>query len=287
MMGASDQVHSRTHGLLGWVASSARDGATAVTETMQNAFATNLPVAAKNTAHWACAATGGIQETANGGCVAIIGQPYWKAEQLRKLAREQSHAAALAAAYSQEGDTCLEKLAGAFSCAIVDPQTRQTLVYVDRMGRFPLYYTTAGNELVFSTSLNCVASHPLVKREICPQGIYNYVYFHMLPSPASIFKDIKKLHAGSRLVYEQGEVSVERYWQPRFEELTDQRFVAQKNKLRHALTNAVQHAISDDRQVGAFLSGGLDSSTVVGILSEVQGPEAQAFSIGFSADHMH
>ena len=272
----------RTHGLFGWIGENSYLPEV-LSDAMEKAFLTELPVTLSTSERWGVGSTGAVTSTPGGGIAAIIGAPYWKTNALREVATTRSHAAALAEAYDLAGDKYYELLAGTFSCAIVDTAKQRTMICVDRMGHFPMYFTTVGESLIFSNSLGCVMGHPEVRREVCPQGVYNYVYFHMLPSPISIFRDVKKLHCGSQLVFENGELAISRYWQPEFQEFYGEHFNIQKNNLRHRLTRSVEHAISDGRQIGAFLSGGLDSSTVVGILSEVQGKNAKAFSIGFSA----
>jgi len=117
------------------------------------------------------------------------------------------------------------------------------------------------------------------------QGIYNYVYFHMVPCPHSVYPNLHKLQASHYLVFENGECSVQHYWLPRFTETTQGKsFDALCGALKEALKQSVQNTLPQQGKVGAFLSGGLDSSTVTGVLSEVTDREAQAYSIGFSAE---
>jgi len=117
------------------------------------------------------------------------------------------------------------------------------------------------------------------------QGIYNYVYFHMVPSPETVYRDIQKIPAAHYLDYQNGKAQLVNYWKPVFSESTKQHaFSTLSTQLKAVLRNSVEQCLAGGGNVGAFLSGGLDSSTVAGILAESSAGDGAAYSIGFAAD---
>ena len=124
--------------------------------------------------------------------------------------------------------------------------------------------------------------HPLIKPDIAPQGLYNYVYFHMVPGPGTIYQGQKRLLPGEYLVYRKGRVEISQYWRMQFLEDEKRPFQELKRDFLDVLRSSVRNAVGD-QEVGAFLSGGTDSSTIAGILGEVTGRPANTYSIGFDA----
>lgn len=282
---AGHHTSARTHGLFGWTSLSANAAqAAASIEGMSEALSTNLPIATIASESAACGSTGQVAQLGVNGCVAIFGNPIWKCTNLQDQSLQQGQAQALANAYQQHGLKCLELLYNDFSCAIIDSDNEKIILAVDHLGRHPLYYTSTLNQLVFASTAKAVLAHPNVTREIDPQGLYNYVYFHMVPGPNSVYKNLSKLQAGTALEINSGQSKIHRYWTPGFSEFHGDSFTRKKNELRHTLTQSVERATAGKNNVGAFLSGGLDSSTVAGILSETSQGKARAFSIGFDAE---
>ena len=119
-------------------------------------------------------------------------------------------------------------------------------------------------------------------RELDPQALYDYLYFHMIPAPRTVFKDIFRLPAGHYALFENGQLTVAPWWKPHFNEDRRAPFDELKAEFRQILLDAVTDRL-DDGTTGCFLSGGTDSSTVAGLLREVTGQPARAFSIGFEA----
>jgi len=246
---------------------------------------------------YSCAATDRLYSLSDNnedkGMVAIIGHPQWKNARLATLAAESCHSAALAAAYRQDSDNFLEQLGGNFAFVIIDSAKDTVLAGVDRLGHFPLYYSqpkntqpnnTQDNGLVFGSSASAVLAHTSIERKIQPQGIYDFIYFHMVPSPVSIYQGLAKLPAAHYLKYSKGKIEILNYWQPHFSETSDKSFRAMAKELRPQLKSAVGRAVTDYSTTGAFLSGGLDSSSVTGMLAELSEHQARAYSIGFAAE---
>lgn len=217
------------------------------------------------------------------GVVAVTGQPHWSSKELREVASRDGHACALSRAYTQYGVTCVEHMQGAFSALVLDPSNNRVMALTDRLGLHPVYYAELQNGMVFASSASGVLGHPEVGKELREDGIYDYVYFHMVPSPVSIYKRIKKLPAGHLIQLSDGQVNLKSYWVPRFSENNSEELSVLSEKLRLLLKESVRDATGDFSTTGAFLSGGLDSSTVAGFMSELHS-DAKAFSIGFSAE---
>jgi asparagine synthase (glutamine-hydrolysing) len=180
-------------------------------------------------------------------------------------------------------EACLA-LAGPFALAIVDGDTHDALLAVDRMGIHPLAYRMEGGALVFASNADAIALHPRAQGlQLDPQGIYDYVYFHMVPAPGHVYRGVQRVLPGEMVICGGGETQRRRYWRMRFEEGTRPRF----GELKEQFTRAVRDSVRDaciGSETGAFLSGGTDSSTIAGMLGEVSGRPARTYSIGFDAE---
>ena len=184
-------------------------------------------------------------------------------------------------AYEQWGDDAVAQLRGMFGLAIWDSRTQTLLLARDRMGIKPLYYAEAGGRLYFGSEIKSLLSSPDVPREIDFDALDHYLSFLYTPRDGSIFRGIRKLPPGHLLLWQRGRAVVRRYWQPPAEETfsgTEQDAVAQ---LRTVLVDAVRSHLVSDVPLGAFLSGGVDSSVVVGLMREASGGRVKTFSIGF------
>ena len=129
------------------------------------------------------ATTGSCIELACGGAVAIAGKPYFQDLELADQARQESPAAAMAAAYSAHGEAAFNKVLGSFCCAIIDLAKNQSLLGIDRLGQHSLYYQQSGSALQWGSTIAGVPRDELDPLKLQNQGIYNYVYYHMVPAP--------------------------------------------------------------------------------------------------------
>ena len=214
--------------------------------------------------------------------VAIWGRAGFNDPRLNQLARTDGMAKILADNWREKGEKVLESLTGAFSLCILHERENEAIVAIDRMGIHPLSFQISGGCLVFGSSADAIILHPQIKSEISPQGIYNYVYFHMVPGPGTIYQEQKRLLPGEYLVYRKGRIETHKYWEMRFLEDEKRPFQELKQDFLTVLRSSVREAIGDE-EAGAFLSGGTDSSTIAGILGEVSGQPARTYSIGFDA----
>lgn len=217
--------------------------------------------------------------------VTIIGKPEWYDPTLSNIANEKGHAEALIHAYTEHGEACSNVIHGSFAFVIIDNNHNTLTAGVDRLASIPLYYAEhAQHGIIFGTSAGALLAHDCIDEKINPQALYNYVYFHMVPSPISTFDNIKKLQAAHSLHMQESTISIDRYWTPSFKQTQQRSFDEMCIELRRTLKESVNNATNRDVKTAAFLSGGLDSSTVTGMLSELSDTEAHAYSIGFSAE---
>jgi asparagine synthase (glutamine-hydrolysing) len=213
----------------------------------------------------------------DGIVVAVTGRPYWEGRS--EALADWAIAREILDAYRERGTRLLETLHGSFALAIVEPARGIALLALDRMGVQRLAYAETPAGLVFSTSAEAVARHIAPTPALDRQAILDYLYFHMVPSPDTIFAGVRKLPAATLAEYTGGRLRLSRYWAPGFVEDRPGDFDPLARELRESLRTAVRAAAPGPAS-GAFLSGGLDSSTVAGMLSEVA-PPARTFSIGF------
>lgn len=232
----------------------------------------------------ACAAYGGdARRGPDGVLAAITGFPRWKDPELAGIAADRGHAAALAEAYRRKGESLCAELRDAYSLAVIDTARNTVLLALDRLGQQHLFYARIPGGLVFGSSADAVLTHPAVGRDIDPQAVFDYVYSHHCPSPGSIYRRVRKLDAAQALVWRDGEIKTFHHWRPEFrEESAPAEVLAEE--LRTAIFGAVERLAGRDEAVGAFLSGGLDSSTVAGALARARPEAADTFSIGFPVE---
>ena len=214
--------------------------------------------------------------------VACSGHIYWKDEDLAALARDKGNAAVIAQLYRQYGKDFLKQTHHDFSLAIIDKEKGKTLLAIDRMGIQRLCFQTIGNTIVFASDMQAIFEHPDTKKALSEQGIFNYFYFHMVPSPGAIYKNVEKLLPGQFIEFSNGKINKQFYWQIPYQDNNTESFEDLSNEFKTLLREVVESRLSD-QATGAFLSGGLDSSTMSGILSELQ-DTADTFSIGFDAE---
>ena len=213
--------------------------------------------------------------------VAIAGSPTWEDSELAEITEKQGLAAALVKAYRAFGKDLLSRLHGPFALAILDD--RQALVAIDRIGIHSLSYALHDGMFVFSTSMGSVVKHPKINRDIDPQAIFNYIYFYDIPSPGTIFTGVEKLQPAQYVQFRDGQLEKGFYWRLHFDEHNPASFQTQKQQFHELLRQAVATSSRGD-SIATFLSGGTDSSTITGVLAELQKNPVNSYSIGFGAE---
>lgn len=219
----------------------------------------------------------------DGLLAAIDGRPRFDDPALAHAARDTSPAAALALAYRRFGTDCLKHVHGSFALAVVDPATRTALLAIDRMGIHRLCFAPVATGLVFGSTCDSVVTHPAVAPQLSPQGIFNYLYAHMVPAPGTIYEGVEKLLPAQFVTMRDGKITRGYYWEAEWQDGEGDDFALRARQFKELLDQCVENA-RDGRRVGTFLSGGTDSSTVSGTLTRVGGVPAETFSIGFEAE---
>jgi asparagine synthase (glutamine-hydrolysing) len=216
---------------------------------------------------------------------AIIGEPLWNDRELKSIADQHGSAKALITGYRNYDAEVLTSIGGAFALALRDEENSRTFLATDRYGVWPLFFGCTNDLLAFASTADAVAAHSAIARNIDPQGIFNYVYFHVVPGPRTIYRRIHRLLPGHYLCIEKNKhIQAVPYWQMQFREDNASSSLRNlKDEFLSLLRDSVRRAATGQR-TGAFLSGGTDSSTVAGFLGEVTGSPAQTYSIGFDAD---
>ncbi|MEZ5347167.1 MAG: asparagine synthase (glutamine-hydrolyzing) [Pyrinomonadaceae bacterium] len=184
--------------------------------------------------------------------------------------------------YEKYGADCLEYLRGMFAFAIWDQTEKTLFIARDRVGKKPLLYSHQKNgDLIFGSEFQALLKHPDVSREVDNSAIDSYLSFLCVPAPQTAFKQIRKLEPGHWLRWKDGEVETRRYWRPDFsKKIKISREEAEEETVR-ILREATRLRLISEVPLGAFLSGGVDSSTVVALMAQESETPVKTFSIGF------
>lgn len=183
--------------------------------------------------------------------------------------------------YEEYGDECVHRFNGMFAFAIWDLVNRRLLLARDRLGIKPLYYWQSQDKLVFGSELKAIIAHPAVPLAVDLEALDLFLALEYIPAPHSILKQVHKLPPGHRLIFDHLETRLEQYWEiPLRETSFDENGCTEA--LAELLDDAVRIRLMSDVPIGAFLSGGIDSSTVVSFMSEAIDEPVKTFSIGFA-----
>ncbi len=190
--------------------------------------------------------------------------------------------------YEEEGEFCLRRLNGMFAFALWDSRRQRLFCARDRMGQKPFYYTVQHNLFIFASELKALLKYPALSREISYPSLTKYLAFEYIPAPLTIFKDVFKLEPGhffvidfSRPLALRCEINPQPYWDLRFE-VVERSFEETKRTFVDTFRAAVKRRLISDVPLGVFLSGGIDSSSVVAMMSELMPrKEIKTFCIAF------
>jgi asparagine synthase (glutamine-hydrolysing) len=187
--------------------------------------------------------------------------------------------------YEEQGLEAVRAIDGMFAFALWDARRRELILVRDRLGKKPLYYTVAAGRLLFASEIKALLAHPDVSRRLDLVAVNEYLSFSNVPAPRTMFEGIHKLPAGHTLVCDHhGSLRIERHWSP----LDGPAWVAPSDpreaveRVRELVKEAVRKRLMADVPVGAFLSGGLDSSTNVALMSRLTSVPLQTFTIEFT-----
>lgn len=205
-------------------------------------------------------------------------------EKLEKLGHTfytNSDTEAIVHAYDQYGADCPKHLRGMFAFAIWDERTQELFLARDRVGKKPILYAQLNGQLVFGSEFSALLLHPDISRDIDTEAIHHYLSFMCVPAPMTAYKAIRKLEPGHSLRWKKGEIRIEQYWQPDFSKKVDIDEEEAGEQAIKILREAVKVRLMSEVPLGAFLSGGIDSSAVVALMSEESSEPVKTFSIGF------
>jgi asparagine synthase (glutamine-hydrolysing) len=171
-----------------------------------------------------------------------------------------------------------------FALGVWDDRQQRLLLARDRLGEKPLYYTRCGDEFLFASEIKALLLHPAVKRAVNHDALPLYLALGYTPSPDTLFEGIHKLAPGQYLVLEAGQTRTARYWSPVMNERTVLSYPEAVAAVQQALTEAVEMRLMSDVPLGAFLSGGTDSTAVVALMARAMGRPVQTFTVGFDLE---
>jgi asparagine synthase (glutamine-hydrolysing) len=212
----------------------------------------------------------------------IHGKPRIVDSELAAAERERGLAHACASAYERDGPKFLARLEGPFALAIRLDRQNKTLLAVDRLGVLSLFYAATPESLSFASELGLMVAVPGIELRIDQQAIYDYLYFHMIPSPRTAYERVRRLPPAGFVERTHTGDATGRYWEPRFErESGSIDFGAEKQTFVRLLESGIRAELAAAGKVGCFLSGGTDSSTLAGMVTRVAGEPARTYSIGF------
>jgi len=183
-------------------------------------------------------------------------------------------------AYEEYKEDCVKLFRGMFAFCVYDLNERKLFLARDRIGKKPLYYTNDIERFLFASELKAILCDEEFKKEINLEALHHYLTFGYIPTPLSILHGIKKLEPGHYLVFKDKEISIEKYWDVSFNEIrSDENYFA--SRLFETLKDSVKSRLISDVPLGALLSGGIDSSIIVGLMSKLNN-NVKTFSIGFN-----
>lgn len=221
-------------------------------------------------------------------CIVFNGEIY-NFQELRDRLEERGHkfytnsdTEAIILLYDEFGTDCLEHLRGMFALAIWDAADRTLFLARDRVGKKPLLYShLPSGDIVFASEFQAILKHPDVPREVDFDAIDSYLTYLCVPAPQTAFRAIRKLEPGHWLIWKNGEIRTERYWFPDFSKkikIGEEEAIDETTRL---LRESTRLRMISEVPLGAFLSGGVDSSTIVALMAQESSAPVKTFSIGF------
>lgn len=184
--------------------------------------------------------------------------------------------------YEEYGDTFPEHLNGIFTFALWDSRQQKLLIGRDQFGIKPLHYTITNNELVFGSEVKAILAYPDVKRALNPEALHLFLNLRYIPGEQTLFDGIQRLPPGHVLAWQDHQAQIIRYWNPIYEvdHTHDEAYFVEG--IRHHLKEAVRRQLVSDVPLGLYLSGGMDSSSLVAFASQLRGEPLDTFSLGFN-----
>ncbi|MFB3814499.1 MAG: asparagine synthase (glutamine-hydrolyzing) [Terriglobales bacterium] len=231
--------------------------------------------------------------TEDGQVVVVLNGEIYNYRDLTALLQQRGHkfktssdTECIAHLYEEYGDDCVQHLRGMFAFAVWDRTHRRLLVARDRLGIKTLYYTSAGGRLLFASEIKAILQHPEVIPRLRAEALDQFLTLKYVPAPATMFEGIQALPPGYLLTCDHDGVRLKRYWELSFHPGRHNRTTEPQaiEELEALLRESVRLHLTSDVPFGAFLSGGLDSSTVVALMAQTLNAPVKTFSVGFGDD---
>lgn len=225
----------------------------------------------------------------NRSVVVVLNGEIYNFRELRAQLRERGHRFAtegdtevIVHLYEEHGADCVRHLHGMFAFALWDARRRQLLLARDRIGKKPLLYALRDGGIAFASEMHALLEDPEISREPDPVALDQYLAFGYVPAPRSALLAVRKLPPAHTLVMRDGQIALERYWHLDYSRKLDLPVEEICERLRAELRAATRRRMISDVPLGAFLSGGIDSSAVVAAMAEASPEPVRTFSIGFA-----
>jgi len=189
--------------------------------------------------------------------------------------------------YEEHGDSCVEYLQGMFTFALWDTGREQLLLARDRLGIKPLYYAVQNGVLVFASELKALLEYNALQKVVDPRALATFLTFLYIPSPGTIFTNVRKLPPAHLLRYRKGELSLRSYWDVTFPGRSERRTISRRTaadglaELRQVIEETVRSHLISDVPLGLFLSGGLDSGSLAAMMARQTSTPVQTFTVGY------
>lgn len=198
-----------------------------------------------------------------------------------KFYTDHSDTEVLVHLYEEYGQNFVNELNGMFAIALWDVKKEALILFRDRMGVKPLFYANINGQLVFASEIKSILAYPGFRKDINYNAIYHYFSFKNIPSPLTAFKDIYSILPGEFLEFSRGKIEKKRYWKIRFNESKNYDSEEIESRIVELLQDAVKIRMISDVPFGAYLSGGVDSSVVVALMSKFMDKPVKTFTLGY------
>ena len=198
--------------------------------------------------------------------------------------RSDSDTEIILALYRRMGPDCVKRFRGMFAISLWDASNQRLFLARDRVGKKPLHYALTPNGIIWASELNPLSRHPSVDRSIDPEGLELYLQLQSVPAPWTIYKGIRKLPPASIAIFDRAGLRIEEYWNVDYRAKQKLSEGDALDGLEEKLTEAVKLRMISDVPLGALLSGGVDSSLVVALMSKLADRPVRTFSIGFEEE---
>jgi asparagine synthase (glutamine-hydrolysing) len=182
--------------------------------------------------------------------------------------------------YEEEGERFVERLAGMFAFALWDGKNKKIILARDRIGQKPLFYASHGRRFIFASEVKSILAEDRIPRQLDYEALHHYLSLRFIPAPHTMFKKINKLPAGHYLIYQNGDTRIKRYWDLDFRTKLKVNEEDCLDLLDEQLKKSVESHLISDVPVGAYLSGGMDTSMVVALMANTSHTSFKTFSIG-------